>query len=120
MTKTINKAIKIRDKGVILKILLERKKEHEEKLDLLNNMKFFTESDLTIDFLNGNGRNISTHIINRLTNINYIRESQTLGKKIVNELNNFNTKCIDDLIDISKTHIQLKIEQIELIIKRII
>lgn len=120
MTKLINKAIKIRDKGAILKILLEKKTKFEKKIEDINNIKYFTESKFTLNHLNKSGKTTSTHIINRLTNIGYSYNSDILGKEIVNELNDFNTKCISNLIDISKTHLQLKIEQIELLIKRIV
>jgi predicted MarR family transcription regulator len=119
MEKTIKKAKTIRDKGKAIDILLMHKKDIEDRIKELNDIKFFTKTDLTFDYTNSAGSCSSIHVYNYIANIGFTRESQILGEEIVNKLNEINAKCIFDIVETTKTQLQIKIEVIDFLIKKL-
>jgi hypothetical protein len=105
--------------GTKLTILLSQRNLLQLRLDELNKTRYYCEAEIKLHYLNEHQRlsnDLSTY---KMRNILYSTDLQTLGKDIVGKLNEIETKLISDLISMTKTHLELRIELIDKLIKDI-
>ena len=108
------------ENGKRITILLAERNHYQEQLKNLSDNKYFTSSQITIDYINKGG-SISS-IINKSQMKSPLNSTQLkqLGKDIVNDLNKFDLRCISELRNISICHFKLKIDIFDNLITHLI
>jgi hypothetical protein len=114
LEKVTNKALI----GSKISILMAQRTYLKEKLDNLSGSRYFNSAEVNFDFLNEIGSTSSCKSFYKAQR-KYSTDSQKLGEEICDELNGLETKLVAELLDISKTHLELKIEAIDNVLNRL-
>lgn len=107
------------NRGNKLTILLRERNVFQSRLDQLNNTRYYSGAETKLYYKNSGGRTDNDNSKYKIKNILYSTDLQILGKEIVDKLNEMETKLISDLISMTKTHLELRIELIDKLISNI-
>jgi len=110
-----------REKGLTgskINILLGQRNYIQLQLNTLNLSKYYSKAEVNFDYVNQGG-SISSHKSYYKKQRKFSTDSQKLGKDICDELDDFETKLISELLDMTKTHLELKIRIIDNILNKL-